>query len=111
MATSGWDSLAGEVASGDQLTLIAIAREFQVNPSTCLRWVLRGLPDGQGGRVRLEALRRGKPWLTSRAALERFLAALPQSTTTSGAPAVRTPTKREHDAYRARQALTEKYRI
>jgi hypothetical protein len=43
-------SVAAEIAGGDQLTLVDIARQFKVAPSTGLRWILRGLPDGQGGR-------------------------------------------------------------
>jgi hypothetical protein len=104
-------SVAAEIAHGDQLTLITLSRQFSVNPSTCLRWVLRGLPDGHGGRIRLEAVRRGKPWLTSRAALARFLAALPQSTATPNVPEARTPSKREHDSARAAKILKAKYGI
>src|SRR5947209_8242806 len=103
--------LAAEIANGDHLTLLDIARQFDVAPSTCLRWVLRGLPDGHGNRIRLQAVRRGKPWLSSRAALARFLAALPQSTTTSVTPADRTPRKREHDSARAAKILKTKHGI
>jgi transposase-like protein len=103
--------VAAEIANGDQLTLTDIARQFNVNPSTCLRWILRGLPDGRGGRVRLAAIRRGKPWLSSRASLEKFLAALPQSVPTSDAPNVRTPTQRERDSSHAEEVLRKRYGI
>lgn len=104
-------TVAAEIANGDQLTLLDVARQFHVAPSTCLRWVLRGLPDGRGGRVRLAAIRRGKPWLSSRAALERFLGALPQSAATSTTPADRTPSNRERDSARAAKILKAKYGI
>jgi transposase-like protein len=103
------NSVAAEIVNGDQLTLLSIARQFDVNPSTCLRWILRGLPDGRGGRVRLEAVRRGKPWLSSRGALERFLGALPQSAPTQATPSIRTPSMRERDSAAAEKMLTEKY--
>ena len=105
-------SLAAEIAGGDQLTLSEIARQMRLNPSTALRWILRGLPDGRGGRVRLEGIRRGKKWLTSRAALARFLAALPQSTTTEAAPPpIRTSSQRSRDAARATAALRDDFGI
>jgi hypothetical protein len=91
--------------------LLNLARQFNVAPSTALRWILRGLPDGQGGRVRLEAVRRGKPWITSRAALERFFAALPQSTSTPPAPPIRSPARRERESARAAEALNREYGI
>jgi hypothetical protein len=104
-------SVAAEIANGDQITLIEISRQFRVNPSTGLRWILRGLPDGRGGRVRLEAIRRGKPWLSSRAALERFLAALPQSAPPSIVQSIRSPAKRERDSAHAATMLKDKFGI
>jgi hypothetical protein len=104
-------SLPTEIAHGDQIALVTNSREFGVAPSTCLRWVLRGLPDGHGGRIRLEAVRRGKPWLPSRAALARFLGALPQSTATQQTPQVRTPAQREQASAQAKQNLKAKYGI
>jgi hypothetical protein len=106
-----YQNVAAEIAGGDKLTLQEISRQFEVNLSTSLRWLLRGLPDGRGGRVRLEAVRRGKLWLTSRAALARFFAALPQAGATPTASPARTPTKRERDSARAKKILEQKYGI
>jgi hypothetical protein len=103
--------LAAEIIAGDAITIIDIARQMRTAPSTIYRWMLRGLPDGRGERIRLHAIRRGKVWLTSRAALQRFLGALPQSAPTPTAPPVRTPTKRERDTTRAKKALAEQYGI
>jgi transposase-like protein len=111
MTVTPCNSVASEIVAGDQITLIEIARQFGVAPSTVLRWLLRGLPDGRGGRVRLEAVRRGKPWITSRAAIERFLAALPQAGVTPATAPLRTPARRERESAAAMKALTEKYKM
>src|SRR5437867_12449235 len=47
-----------------------------IHESTILRWILRGLPGPDGERVRLEGLRIGGHWITSREALQRFAEAL-----------------------------------
>jgi hypothetical protein len=103
--------LPGEIAGGDSLRLIDLARRFNVCISTCFRWVAKGLPTGNGSRVRLEAIKRGKCWLTSEAAVKRFFAALPQSEQTPAAPPIRTPSKRERDSALAEKVLQEKYGI
>ena len=38
------------------------------------RWVVKGLPGPDGTRCRLEAVRLGRRWMTSRQALARFMA-------------------------------------
>jgi hypothetical protein len=43
--------------------------------STMLRWVLSGVRLPSGGVVRLEAIRLGGRWMTSRSALQRFAVA------------------------------------
>ena len=105
-------SVCAEIADGDCMSLVELARQFDLNPSTCLRWILTGLPDEQGNRIKLEAVRRGKPWLTSKAALQRFLQRLPQSDgNTAPAPEIRTPSKRQRDTERAQQTLKDQYGI
>ena len=42
-----------------------------VDPSVAFRWMQLGLPNGDGHRVRLEAVRVGKSWRTSEAALRK----------------------------------------
>jgi hypothetical protein len=91
-------NVAAEIAAGDELGTIAIAREKNLRPSTVLRWILTGLPARHGNRVRLEALKRGRRWLTSRAALARFFGELPNSISkdASGAgPASKCPGRRK----------------
>jgi hypothetical protein len=46
--------------------------------STILRWILRGAKAPDGTLVKLEALRLGGRWLTSREALQRFAENLTQ---------------------------------
>jgi hypothetical protein len=66
-------------AAGDVLTTSELARRQNTAPSTVCRWIDKRLPDGRGGRVFLEAVRRGKTWLTSSAAVRRFFERLEHS--------------------------------
>jgi hypothetical protein len=75
-------SIAEEVASGDVLTCAQVARRGPstrlgkpLHSATVLRWMLKGARLQSGGRVRLEAVRLGGRWVTSAAALERFIEA------------------------------------
>jgi hypothetical protein len=102
--------LAREIIAGDTITVLDIAKQFDVSPSTAFRWMMKGLPDSRGERLRLQALRRGKIWLTSRAALERFLSGLPHSAPAPGLT-IRTPSKRQSECARAKKSLNEKYGI
>jgi len=102
-------SVSAEIAAGGGMPLIELARQQQTAPSTCFRWARKALPDGRGGRVFLEAVRRGKKWLTSSAAIARFFARLEHSVTPT--PTIRTASKRERDSARAKQALNEEYGI
>lgn len=111
MLTDTLPDLATEIIDVGSLTINDIARQFSVSPSTVFRWIMRGLPHGRGDRIRLAAIRRGKVWVTSRAALQRFLAALPASTPTPTTPPIRTPSRREKETTRAQQALKERYGI
>lgn len=69
--------IASEIAGGDVFGIGTLATPHEVCQSTVLRWILKGLPSATGGRVRLEAVRRGRRWVTSSAAVGRFFAALP----------------------------------
>ena len=104
------NDLAAEIASGDMLTTIELARQHNTHPSTIFRWLQRGLPDGRGGRVFLEAVRRGKSWFTSKAAVARFFSRLPQSQATPIVP-IRPPAARERETARAKTALDDRYGI
>jgi hypothetical protein len=49
------------------------------HPSTIIRWIVNGCPDGGGGRIFLEAFRTPGGWVTSAEAMARFLAKLTSS--------------------------------
>jgi len=55
------------------------------------RWVVKGLRGPDGMRVRLEAVRLGKRWVTSRQALSRFMARTTRSAGASRSAAAPAP--------------------
>jgi hypothetical protein len=72
--------------------------------STILRWVLSGAKAPDGTLVKLEALRLGGRWVTSREALQRFAERL--TPTVDGSPApTRTPARRQRAHERAAAEL------
>jgi hypothetical protein len=74
--------------------------------STILRWITRGARGPSGERVRLEAVRLGGRWLTSREALRRFVELLTPDL--DAGPAVttpRTPGQRRRASERAEREL------
>jgi hypothetical protein len=74
--------------------------------STVLRWILKGAKSPTGEMVKLEALRIGSRWVTSREALQRFAERLTPSPNGQSAPhPPRTPTQRQRAADRAAQEL------
>lgn len=78
--------------------------------STLLRWILRGVRTPDGGLVRLEAVRCGSKWCTTRAAAQRFIERLtPSLDADNGTPALqpRTPHQRRKAAERAGERLEQ----
>ena len=111
-------NLAGEIADGDRLTPPELARRIGVNPATAYRWVLKGIPDRHGGRIRLEALRRGRVYITSFAAYRRFLQQHPTNATSDAAeprressPIGRTASQREKASAAAADELRLRHGI
>jgi hypothetical protein len=76
-----------------------------VSLSCVLRWVLDGVPGQDGGRVRLEAVRLGGRWVTSREALQRFAERLTPRLDSEPIPAPRTHVQRDRAAARAAREL------
>jgi hypothetical protein len=79
-----------------------------VNCVTAWRWVTKGLLTPDGRRVRLEAVKIGATWFTSREALERFAAARTPTFGGDGdaaTPLPRTPAKRQRAAMQAEAEL------
>jgi hypothetical protein len=69
-------NLAGEIVGGDHLSFAAAARLFprgrndaSVSPSCVFRWAKHGVETDSGITVRLEAIKLGSRWLTSKAAV------------------------------------------
>ncbi len=75
-----------------------------VTLSCLLRWVLRGARAPSGELVRLEAVRLGGRWVTSREALQRFAEALTPRLSDKP-PSPRTPAARERASARAAEQL------
>lgn len=74
--------LAAEIARGEGLGMAAAARRFPsarsgkpCHPATVTRYGVSGTRTKDGRTVRLEVARCGSRWVTSAAAIERFIAA------------------------------------
>ncbi len=108
--------LLTEIQAGEGLSLSAAGRLFPghrgngtVDPSTVFRWVTKGMRTTDRRVVKLEAVRVGGRWLTSRGAVARFVSALTAAAApTSGTtvtPAPRTPAARRTASELAAQEL------
>jgi hypothetical protein len=99
------------IALKDACRLVPPARNgHRTHLSTLLRWILTGARSPAGGRVRLEAVRIGSRWMTSREALQRFAEALTprlDAGSVSTTPALRTPTERRRASERAARELEQ----
>ena len=87
-----------------------VARQFpaardagRVHPQTIVRWIQRGVKTRDGRRVKLEAIRVGYRWLTSEAAVKRFLIASTSTEPETLAP--RSPTQRQKASESAAKQL------
>ncbi|SRR5579871_1436852 len=73
--------------------------------STLLRWILSGARNPAGEIVRLEAIRLGSRWMTSREALQRFAERLTPSVNPAPSTTTRTATQRQRSAEKAGREL------
>jgi hypothetical protein len=74
--------------------------------STIVRWIKKGATAPDGTRVRLEAVRLGGRWVTSREALQRFADRLtPQLDGATPGSEVRSPKRRQKASERAAAEL------
>jgi hypothetical protein len=73
--------------------------------SCLLRWVLSGTKAPDGRIVKLEALRLGARWVTSREAIQRFAEALTPRLDAGPAPTPRSPGRRRRASERAAAEL------
>jgi hypothetical protein len=73
--------------------------------STLLRWITRGTRSPSGEIVRLDGIRIGSRWMTSREALQRFGEALTPRTDTAVTATPRTPGQRSKASEKAAREL------
>jgi Protein of unknown function (DUF1580) len=84
----------------------AARRGKKTHLSTLLRWILKGCRGPNGTMVRLEAIRVGNRWMTSRQALQRFAESLtPSIASEEKSPAIRTSAARQRASERAAAEL------
>jgi hypothetical protein len=76
-----------------------------VHLSCILRWITSGSSAPDGRRVRLEAVRLGGRWITSREALARFAEALTPQFNDEPPPTPRSPSRRQKASERAARQL------
>ena len=100
-----------EIADGQGMLLRQAARRFPSNRknrpvtlSCILRWIIDGVLDSTGDRVKLEAARCAGKWLTTPGAIERFLARQTPSLQKAN-PIPSAPTARRHASERAAREL------
>jgi hypothetical protein len=77
--------------------------------TTLWRWIIKGIRTGDGQVIRLEAVRLGARWVTSREAIIRFSAKL--TPPTDAPPATRTPASRQRGAKHSREELKRKFNM
>jgi len=106
------DQLLSEIEAGEGEPLARAARRVPstrqgrpVTLSCLLRWVLHGVRGPGGRRVRLEAARLAGRWITTPAALRRFVVAQTPPLDAEPAPTPRTPARRLSDSERASREL------
>jgi hypothetical protein len=95
------------VSIRDAAALFPGRRTKSLSFSTVWRWVLKGVRCGNGQVVRLEAVRLGSRWVTSREAIARFSAALTPRWDDDPAPPPRTPEQRRRASEKAARALAD----
>jgi hypothetical protein len=78
-----------------------------IHISTILRWILSGVRSPSGIKIRLDGVRLGHHWCTSREAMQRFAERLTPAPTSDPGPAPRTAGKRQRDSERAAAQLAE----
>lgn len=104
-----------EIQSGGGLSLSAAGRLFPghrenstVDPSTVFRWLTKGMRTEDGRVVKLEGVRVGARWVTTRGGIARFVAVLTAAanpTSVSSSPLSRKSSTRRRAAQMAAEEL------
>jgi hypothetical protein len=98
-----------EIQDGHGIGFAAVARKFResgslkLTASTVSRWADRGCRGASGERIRLEHIRLGNRFVTSWAAVSRFITAM--SVVPEPGPTPRTPFQRNRAVERANAEL------
>jgi hypothetical protein len=108
-------AVVNEVLNGDALTLSAASKHIvghrgggHSDPATLFRHITKGCKGSNGQRVYLEACRCGSKWVTSRAALARFIVSLtgsPASSPLAAPPSLSARQRRSEKAAAKLKAL------
>jgi len=96
------------ISLADAARLIPPARSGRrTHISTIVRWITTGAAAPDSQRVRLEAVRLGDRWFTSREALQRFADRLTPQIHNPSPPTSSTPTSRRRASERAARELEQ----
>jgi hypothetical protein len=94
------------ISLAEAAKLIPPARQGKrTHLSTLLRWIIKGARNPVGEIVRLEGIRIGSRWMTSREALQRFAERLTPRSDGPSAIAPRTPMQRRRASELAAREL------
>jgi hypothetical protein len=104
--------VAAEVSQGDAVSTSGVGRMLPgrspgktVDPSTVFRWISHGIRRSDGARVRLEAIKIGGRFITSKAAVQRFLVASNEAETVNTSEATETKQTRAAKASAKLEAM------
>jgi hypothetical protein len=106
------EQLLAEIAEGQGEKLIRLARRVPrtrrdrpVTLGCLLRWVTSGVTGPDGKRIYLEAARLSGRWISSPAALRRFVEAQQPCADAKETPVLRSPARRRRELQQAEKAL------
>jgi hypothetical protein len=105
--------LTKNILAETRMSFAAVSREYgqsggaPINASTPFRWATKGVKTSDGRTIKLEAVKLGSRWITSKEAVERFVA---RTTAASmppedNSPAPRSPAARDRAATAAEAEL------
>jgi hypothetical protein len=93
-----------DLGTEEILTLAQGAKFAHTSFCSIWRWVMKGLPDSDGQRVRLRAGKLGGHWITSKEAIQEFMELItPKFGDSSSTP--RSPSARRRASEKAAKAL------
>jgi hypothetical protein len=100
-------AFTGIIDTGSEklLTIAEAAKHTKRSFCSVWRWILTGIRAPNGKRVRLEAVKLGRSWMTSTEAVQRFALATTPDLDADPGKAPRSASKREQAAARAEKKL------